>query len=83
MEKRKRDKHKVMRSFAMISQFGINMLVPVFICVFIGMWLDSHLGTGGLCVCILFFLGAAAGFRNIYIMSRDIYGDEDGSGKKH
>ena len=37
----------------MISQFGINMLVPVFICSFAGMWLDKKLGTDFLI--IIFF----------------------------
>ena len=29
----------------MISQFGINMLVPIFICSFCGMYLDKKLNT--------------------------------------
>ena len=43
----------------MIGQFGINMLVPVFICSFLGIFLDQKLGTNFL-VIILFFVGAVA-----------------------
>ena len=72
----------VFKALAMVTQFGINMLVPVFICVFAGMKLDEWLGTSFIVV-ILFFLGAAAGFRNIYIMSKDIYGNKGERKKKH
>lgn len=69
-EDRKRKKQKAdrdaFRMIAMISQFGINMLVPIFLCFFVGLWLDKKLGTSYIMI-IAFFIGAAAGFRNIYI----------------
>ena len=52
----------------MITQFGINMLVPVFVCSF----LDKKFGTNFLVV-ILFFVGAVAGGYNVYRFSRQIY----------
>lgn len=70
----------VYQSFALIMQFGINMLVPIFICVFIGIFLDEKLHTNFI-VIILFFLGAFAGFRNIFIMSKSIYEDKKDTGK--
>ena len=51
----------VYRSLAMITQFGINMLVPIVLCGGAGMYLDKLLGTSFLSV-ILFFVGALAGF---------------------
>lgn len=63
----------VYQSLTMIGQFGINMLVPVFACFFLGIFLDEKLGTSFL-VIILFFVGAAAGFWNIYRFSKNIYG---------
>lgn len=72
----------VFKSLAMITQFSINMIVPIFICSLIGYYLDKWIGTNFI-VIILFFLGAAAGFRNIYIMSREIYSDDDGKKRKH
>ncbi|MBD5458934.1 MAG: AtpZ/AtpI family protein [Lachnospiraceae bacterium] len=56
----------------MISQFGINMLVPIFLCSFIGIAIDKRCGTS-FWVVILFFIGAAAGFRNVYRFARKIY----------
>lgn len=62
----------VYQALTMIGQFGINMLVPVFACSFLGMFLDKKLGTDFLVV-ILFFVGAAAGGFNVYRFSRQIY----------
>ncbi len=73
---------KVFKALAMVTQFGINVIVPVFICLFIGIGLDDLLGTSFLAI-LMFFIGAAAGFRNIYIMSKDIYGDEGQKKRKH
>lgn len=67
----------VMRSLTMISQFGINMVVPIAMCSAAGYFLDQWLGTSYIII-ILFFVGALAGFRNIYIMARKIYGEESG-----
>ncbi len=66
----------VYRSLALITQFGINMLVPIFLCSFLGIWLDKKFGTSFWMI-ILFFVGALAGFRNIYIMAAKVYKDKD------
>lgn len=65
----------VYQALTMIGQFGINMLVPVFICSFLGIYLDRKLGTNFL-VIILFFVGAIAGGYNVYRFSRQIFGRE-------
>ena len=70
--KRKKWNKNVYRSFALISQFGISMIVPICLCAFGGQWLDSKLGTSYWMV-ILFFVGALAGARNVYIMAHKIY----------
>jgi len=56
---------EVFRSFTMVIQFGITMLVPILLCTFLGIFLDRILGTSFI-VIILFFLGALAGFTNIF-----------------
>lgn len=72
-EDRERKKQKAdrdaFRMIAMVTQFGINMLVPIFLCFFAGYWLDKKLGTSYFII-IFFFLGALAGFRNIYIYAK-------------
>lgn len=65
-------KKEVYQSMTLILQFGINMMVPIFLCTFIGLWLDRKLNTNYIFI-IMFFLGAAAGMRNIYIFSKKIY----------
>ena len=70
MKKRKLDR-SVYRSMTLISQFGINMIVPVAMCMFLGIFLDTKLGTGYWTV-ILFFVGALAGFNSIYKMAKKI-----------
>lgn len=58
----------VFRGVTLILQFGINMLVPILICSFLGIFLDKIFHTSFI-VIIMFFLGAAAGFRNIFIFA--------------
>lgn len=65
----------VMRSLTTISQFGINMVVLIGMCSFAGYFLDKWLGTSFFII-VLFFVGALAGFRNIYILARKIYEDD-------
>lgn len=77
MGKNKKYKRSVYQSLAVISQFGINMLVPIFLCSFAGLFLDRKLGTA-FCFVLLFFVGALAGFRNIYILAKKIYEGENG-----
>lgn len=67
----------VYQSLTMIGQFGINMLVPVFICSFLGIFLDKKLGTSYL-VIILFFVGAAAGATNVYRFAKKIFKKQSG-----
>ena len=62
----------VYRSLAMITQFGIHMIVPILMCGGLGLFLDQKLGTGYLAI-LLFFVGALAGFRNIYVFSKKIF----------
>lgn len=67
-----KDNNIVFKSLVTISQFGINMLVPIFLCTFLGLFIDRKLGTSFVAV-ILFFVGALAGFRNNYIFAKKIY----------
>ena len=49
------------------------MIIPILLCTFAGIFLDRLLGTSFV-VIILFFLGAAAGFRNIFILAKNMNG---------
>ncbi len=73
----------VYRSFTLIMQFGINMLVPICLMSAFGIWLDEKLGTSYWMV-ILFFVGAIAGGQNVFRMAKQIYADtgEKNTGKE-
>ncbi len=58
-----------MDALVMVFQFGINMLVPIFICTFIGIWLGDKFHINWLAV-PMFFIGALSGFTNVYRMSK-------------
>ena len=62
----------VYQALTTISQFGINMLVPIFLCFFLGLFLDRKMGTSCFMI-LLFFVGALAGFRNVFLLARRIY----------
>ena len=72
MGKKKKYNRSVYQSLAVITQFGINMLVPIFLCTFVGWYLDKWFHTAIWCVLPL-FVGALAGFRNIFILAKKIY----------
>ncbi len=72
----------VMRALAMVGQFGINMLVPIAMCSFIGYGIDRLLETSFFVV-ILFFVGALAGGRNVYIFAKKVYDSDERKGKSH
>lgn len=72
MKSKKHYDKGVYRSLALVTQFGINMLVPICMMTALGVFLDDRLGTS-YWVVILFFVGAIAGGQNIYRMAKRIY----------
>lgn len=78
--RRKNDNRKVHQSLVMISQFGINMLVPILAMSFLGIFLDRTFHTSFWMI-ILFFAGALAGARNIYKMAKQIYDRPEGGSR--
>lgn len=74
--KRQKERQSTLRMLTLITQFGINMLVPIFLCFFVGYYLDKKIGTSYLMI-IFFFIGALAGFRNVYILARRMTKDNE------
>lgn len=69
---RKRSYNKsVYQSLTLVFQFGINMLVPIGMMLFLGMKLDEYFKTQWITV-VLFFVGAIAGFTNIFKMAKGV-----------
>lgn len=61
-----KDNKRVIRALSMISQVGISMLVPIFLCCMLGMFLEEKLGWPAFIP--MFILGALAGMRNVYLI---------------
>lgn len=57
------------RNIVLISQISINMMVPIFVCVAIGLWLDKKFNTWFTLPMLI--LGIAAGARNAYMLAMD------------
>jgi len=74
MKRKKSDDKSVYRSLVLVTQFGINMLVPICMMTALGIFLDNQFGTSFWMV-ILFFIGAVAGGQNIYKMAKKLYSE--------
>lgn len=56
---------KGLRNIVLITQLGINVLVPTFVLLLLGMWLDSCFGTSFWAI-ILLILGILGGAKSAY-----------------
>lgn len=76
-----KDKKSVYDSLILVMQFSINMIVPILLCTGLGVWIYRRYGHP-MIVVGLFFLGAIAGFQNIYRMAKRIY-ERDSERDRH
>ena len=67
-----KEKSKIFKTFTMLSQIGISMMVPIFLCVWLGSFLDEKFGTAFLFP-IFLILGFLSAIRNVYILTRTFY----------
>ena len=67
-----KNNREVVQSFAMVMQFGINMLVPILACTLFGAWLGEKVNISWLAI-PFFVIGALAGMRNVFLFARRIY----------
>ena len=92
MKRRKDDERIVYQSLAMITQFSLNMIVPIAMMCAVGIWLDSKVGTSWITI-LFFVIGAVAGGQNVYRMAmrmcgteksdrERVFDEDDGSGEK-
>ena len=73
----KRDnKKEVVNALIMVFQFGINMIVPIFLCTLAGVWIGKKTGADWVTV-PLFFMGASSTRDNIYRMVQKFLKSED------
>ena len=69
-------------SLTLILQFGLNMIVPIFLCTMAGVWLGRRYDIPIITV-PLFLAGALAGFTNIFKLAKMVYGQGGESDKNH
>ncbi len=75
-------KKNVYQSFAMVMQFGINMIVPILMCTMFGIYIGKKFDMM-IIVIPLFIIGALAGGRNIYRLAKNVFEQESGRDTKH
>ncbi len=73
MKQRKEENRIVYQSLGMVTQFGLNMIVPICAMSALGVWLDRKLGTSYLTI-FFFAMGAVAGGQNVYRMAKRLCG---------
>ena len=67
-----KNNNEVFQSFAMVMQFGINMIVPIVACTLFGAWLGEKVNISWMAL-PFFIMGALAGMRNVFVFARRIY----------
>lgn len=77
----KKENRQVMDALILIFQFGLNMLVPIFMCSALGIWLGRRTGVSFMMI-PFFFIGALAGGTNVYRMAKRVY-ERDNREKKN
>lgn len=68
-------KKEVFRCLALVTQLGIHVMVPVFMCVFIGYFIDKKFGTSTILVFLI--LGILAGGRNGYMLAKGVVAENE------
>lgn len=59
------DKYKHVRAAAYLTQFGLNMVSPIVLCIVIGLWLKNKFNLGSWLMIVAILLGVAASFLNM------------------
>ena len=68
-------KKSVYNTFALISQLGISIIVPIFLCTFAGVFLEDKFAIS--ITVPLIILGVLAGVRNAYYLVKRAYEDPE------
>lgn len=74
------DKNSEYRNIILISQVGICVMIPMFLCMALGIWLDKKFGT--YFTLPLLVVGIAAGARNAYVLVMNVVKSEENRRKK-
>lgn len=67
---------KVVKMLALITQVGINMLVPIFLMAWVGLWVDEKFSLS--LFPLFLILGIGGGFRSVYSLIKQFSQDKPG-----
>ena len=65
------------KALTLVTQLGISMFVPIFLCLFIGLWLDKTFGTSPVFLLLFILIGIYSGFRGVYNLTRSFFKNKD------
>ena len=68
----KNENKKIVSAFMLVTQIGITMMTPIFLCVIIGVIVQNKTGFE-YSVPIGLLLGIISAFRNVYILTKKMY----------
>jgi len=72
-----KETRKYAMQMAFASSIGIAMIVAVIGCLLIGAYLDKKFDSGHVFTVIFLLIGIAAGFRNLYVLIKQNFTDEE------
>lgn len=73
--------YKMYENVAFITQIGVMMIVPIFMCIWFGNFIDKWLNTGSIFLLIFTVLGVGAAFVNFYKFAMRKVDSADKEGK--
>lgn len=72
-------KQSVYKTFALISQLGISILVPILLCTFFGTWLEKKVSFPVFIPLVI--VGVLVGLRNAWVLARHANEDPEDKNK--
>ena len=72
-----KETRKYAMQMAFASSICIAMILAIFGCLLLGVYLDRKFDSGHVFSVVFLFIGIAAGFRNIYVLIEKNFTDEE------
>ena len=62
-----KEKRDISYMFSLVTQLGISMMVPIFLCMFVGIYINKYIDNG-IIIVISMIVGCIVAFRNVYLL---------------
>jgi len=72
-----KDTRKYAIQMAFASSVGIAMILAIFGCLLVGVYLDKRFDSGNVFKFVFLMIGIAAGFRNLYTLIKQNFNDDE------